>query len=381
MASIAEAARTAATSTLDLLGAAAERGDLAGTIAHALRSGHLLFLLADDSHAAIVGEMAAALGRRFPEPRWPPRLALTPGPRGLALIGCDYGAARPLTHQVEALVRPGDVLLAVAAGQPSPDLLGALGIAAAQGAVVAGLGLPPSAIQADPVISLPEAPTERLVECQLALANALAETLAQQLPPERPADLPPALERFRCANCNAALAVPRHLAGRRGMCPHCYNNTILAPDSPAPDNESRSHMRFALRQCRLAVALAPENKPPVPLPGRTTFENLSPGGLLFSLADSAVELQPDDPLLVEITTPAFRRPLAVRGRVNRVTREATLTRIGVVFGELPPASAERLRILESNLVLRHLAPHQDEPPEGEPPPSSTPDPDPRMATP
>lgn len=351
-------ASSALTATRALLDAATERGDVAQAAADALRAGRILYLLADTARGALAEEIAASLRRRFPDPLWPPVIPLTAGTRLLALIGCEHGASGPLSHQAEMLLCQGDVALLVLNSELSPDLLSAAALAVTQGATVAGLGMPPSPIQANPAILLPEAPVERLIECQLALGNALAEALARLLPAERPADVEPALVSFGCMNCDAPLTIPRHLAGRRGVCPYCFNNTTLAPDLPTPENEKRAHMRFALRQVALRVSLVSPTRAPLQLPGQIVLENLSPGGLLFTLIDSRLELQPDDPLLIELSTPAFQRPLTLNGSVKRVTREAKLCRVGVAFRELRPAIAERLHILESNLVLRHLSPRE-----------------------
>jgi len=366
MASLCQTAADAATAAAAHLRSATERGDVAQAVADAARAGHIVFLLADTAQTALADEIAAALRRRFPSDPWPPLLAITASARPLALLGCEYGVASPLTRQAEMLVRASDVVLVLAGARPSTDLLGAVERAVLRGAVVVGLGLPPSTVVAHPGITLPEAggtasdrqavrPVEQLIACQLALGHALADALAAQLPAEHPPDVRPALVFFGCINCNATLTIPRHLAGRRGVCPYCYNNTILAPDLSAPVSERRARMRFALREVALRVSLAPPGGSPLLLPGTATLGNLSTGGALFTIADSRVEVQPGDPLLIELTTPAFQRSLDLRGVVKRVTREANLTHIGLAFGDLAPAVAERLRILESNLVLRNLA--------------------------
>jgi len=354
MPSLPEQARHAARSSLALLDAAAEQGDLSQAAADALLGGHVLILLADPSHGCLAEQIAAATRRRFPNDLWPPLLAITADARALALIGCEDGAANPLAQQAEMLVRAGDVVVVLAGAKPSADLVVASVLAASQGAAVAGLGLPPCDLRAQLAVTLPDAPAERLIEAQLALGHALVEGLAQRLPAEAPSGVEPALLRSACTNCGAALAIPRHLAGRRGVCPSCYNNTALAPEFAPPDGEKRVHMRFSLRDCVLRVELAPPQKPPIPLPGQIALENLSFGGLLFAIAGSPVELQPNDPLHLELQTPAFLSPLALHGIVVRVTREAALHRVGVVFRDTPPAIAERLRVLERNLVLRHL---------------------------
>ena len=354
MATLAELAAQAHRDELDLLAAASARGDLAATTAEALGAGRALFLLAEGAQSTLAHHVADAIRRPFDDDVWPPVATIVADTRPLALIGCDYAVARPITHQVEMLVRTGDVAMVLADPEPSADLRGAVGLAASQGAVVAGLGLPPCGIQADPAVALPAAPADRLALCQLALGRALARALRERLPAEHPPGVEPALIAFECANCGAALTVRRHLAGRTGVCPCCYNNTVLAPGHD-PDHEHRASLRFALRQCTLQVALAPRDKPLVALPGDLALENLGSGGLRFAAPRCPIDLQPGNRLVMELDTPAFRSPILLDGSINRVVREADLHRVGVVFDPLTPATAERLRILERNLVLRNLA--------------------------
>ena len=354
MASLTELACQAQREELELLEAATVRGDVAATVADALIAGRTLFVLGEQAQTPLARHIADAVRRPFTSDIWPPVVTVTADTRPLALIGCAYGLSRPISQQVEMLVRTGDVVLVVAGREPSADVTAATGLAASQGAVVAGLGLPPCGVQADPAIALPEAPPDRLAECQLALGHALAAALPDMLPAEHPADVEPALIPFGCTNCGVALTVLRHLAGRRGVCPHCCNNTVLGPGS-GDGADQRASLRFALRQCTLKVALAPPGRPLVAVPGQTALENLGRGGLLFAIADCVLELQPGDRLVMELETPAFQQPLELGGAVNRVTREAGLHRIGVVFADCTPATAERLRILERNLVLRNLA--------------------------
>lgn len=356
MSILADQACQAQRDELALLEAATARGDLAATVAEALLAGRVLYVLADGSQGPLATQIADAVGQCFGSPVWPPVVALTPDTRLLALVGSDHRADRPLAEQAELLVRPGDVVMVLTDGQPGADLTAAADHARSQGAAVAGLGLPPSGLEADPAIGLPEAPPARLAACQLALGQALAGELAARLPAEPP-DADPAMVAFPCTNCAAALAVVRHLAGRRGVCPHCYNNTILAPDHA--DNEHRAHLRFALRECALAVALAPPDKPLIGLPGQIALENISPGGLLFGAVDCPLELRPGDHLVIELTTPAFKQPVELSGTVNRVTREAARHVVGVVFADCSAAALERLRVLERNLVLRNLAARPD----------------------
>jgi len=354
MATLADRATQSQRECVALLYAAEARGDLAATAADALLLGRVLFVLADGAGAPLAEQIAAAIRSPFAAAAWPPVLTVTQDPSALALVGSDYAVARPICQQVELLARAGDVALVLAPPEPSADLAGAAALAASQGVTVAGLGLPPCPIDADPAVILHEAAAAQIAACQIALGLALADTLAERLPPEPPAGVDAPVVVFGCTNCGGPLVAVRHLAGRQGVCPHCYNNTTLAPGTDG-GGEQRASLRFALRQCTLGVALAPPNRPLVAVPGRIELENLGRGGLLFAVADCTVHLDPGDRVVMELTTPAFAQPLELTGSILRITREADRHCIGVVFTGLAPATAERLRILERNLVLRNLA--------------------------
>lgn len=352
--SLLDSARRAAQEALDLLARAAEDDDVVDTVARSVEAGHVLFLLAEGSSGWLAEAVASSIRGHFRQAHWPPVLLLTDETRLLTLIGCDYDAADPLCRQVETLARQGDVVVLLTGRQASSDAVGAARLAAGQEAIVAALGAPPPAAECQASVTLPEAAAGQVARCQLLLGQALAAGLAGRLPTDRPDDVPSALLTFPCANCGATLAVPRHLAGHRGTCPVCYNNTQLARDA-APHTEHRAHMRFALRECTVAAWLTSADQPTVAVPGEIRLENLSRGGLLFVVGGCPLEIQPDDAVLIDLTTPAFEHPLRVAGTVNRVTREAARQHVGVVFESPPPAVAERLRLLERNIVLRNLA--------------------------
>ena len=355
MASLAEEARRAARQCVELLDRATEEGDAAEAVAESLRTGHILFLIAASPSAWVSAAIAAHIRGSHADPAWPPVLAITDDTGLLALVGCGYETAEPLRRQAELLVAQGDAAVLLGPCGVSAQLRDAAQAAAAQGAVVVSLGTPPSGVEARASIALPDAQPAQLARCQLALGHALAAGLAARLPVERPSDVEPALLSFRCPNCGSPFAVPRRLAGRHGTCPHCYGNLTLPSAGGAGEDEGRAHLRFALRECTLAVSLAQVGEPALAVPGQTQLTNLSRGGLLFVTGGCPVEIQPGDSLLIDIATPAFEHPLRVACSAVRVTREAARQHVGVVFGELPPAVAERLRLLERTVVLRSLA--------------------------
>jgi len=354
MSGLIASARDTVQQVAALLWEVTEDGDLVAFVAEALTSGHVLFVVADDPNSWLAEETAAALRRGFVDEAWPPVFSVVPDSGSLSLFGRDYGVDHPLRLQCEILMRAGDVVLLLPGAEATEELLDVAAIAAARHATVASLGPALPDIEASPHIALPHDNPGVLTCSQLGLAHAFAAALTAALPAAPPADLRPAVEFFRCANCSHPLTVPSHIVGRLGTCPYCHNNTTLGSSQALADGDPRRRMRFALRDCELHLALAPPDLPSTPIQAQTQLENLSRGGLLVALINSPVDVQPDDTLLVQIHVPAFEQPLELLGNAARVTREGSIQHVGILFVSLEPTVAERLRILEENVVLRNV---------------------------
>jgi D-sedoheptulose 7-phosphate isomerase len=103
------------------------------------RGGKVLFIgnggsAADAQHAA-----AEMVGRMLLERRPLPAIALTTDTSNLTAIGNDYGYDQVFVRQVQALARPGDVLVAISTSGNSKNVVLAVEVAKAQGCKIISL--------------------------------------------------------------------------------------------------------------------------------------------------------------------------------------------------------------------------------------------------
>ncbi len=117
--------------------AALER--LAAAVRAAWDGGGRLLVCGNGGSAADAQHIVAELVGRFERdrPGWP-ALALTVNTSVLTAVANDHGFAAVFARQVEALGRPGDVLLAISTSGRSPNCLAAVAAARERGLVTAG---------------------------------------------------------------------------------------------------------------------------------------------------------------------------------------------------------------------------------------------------
>ena len=112
---------------------------MAEAVLAALRGGHRIYLCGNGGSAAdcqhIAGEF---VGRFMMERSALPCVALTTDTSILTSISNDYSFDAVFERQVEALVREGDVLIALSTSGNSPNVLRAVEAAKARGAVTLG---------------------------------------------------------------------------------------------------------------------------------------------------------------------------------------------------------------------------------------------------
>lgn len=176
---------------------AAAAASLAGSVAAgvtcceaALRQGGSLFICGNGGSAAESQHFAAELTGRFRRERrgWPV-VALTTDTSALSAIANDYGFAEVFARQVEALGRPGDVLVVLSTSGRSANVVEAATRARGRGlAVVAITGPEAGALGplADVVIAAPGASAARVQEVHLAVLHAMCEELEAALAPDAP---------------------------------------------------------------------------------------------------------------------------------------------------------------------------------------------------
>jgi D-sedoheptulose 7-phosphate isomerase len=139
---------------------------------------------ADAQHLATEFVSALTLDRERPAMR---AIALTTDTSALTAIANDFGVERMFARQVEALGRPGDVLLAISTSGNSANVLAAaarareLGIGVIALSGHSGGGLAPLA---DVAIRVPSTQTAHIQECHLAIEQLLASLVESALYPE-----------------------------------------------------------------------------------------------------------------------------------------------------------------------------------------------------
>jgi D-sedoheptulose 7-phosphate isomerase len=146
-------------------------------MAEALRRGQKLLFAGNGGSAADAQHLAAEFVNRFIKERpGLPAIALTTDSSALTAIGNDLGFDEVFARQVEALGRPGDVLVAISTSGNSPNVLRAveaagrlglltIGFTGGSGGRLAGL--------AEIVFVVPSGETPRIQETHITLGHAL----------------------------------------------------------------------------------------------------------------------------------------------------------------------------------------------------------------
>jgi D-sedoheptulose 7-phosphate isomerase len=157
-------------------------GDLeriAGLMINALAGGGRIFWLGNGGSAADSQHLASELVGRFERER--PGLAaiaLTTDSSALTAIGNDYGFDQVFARQVEALCRPGDLVIGISTSGNSPNVLRALEKARDMGIATAALtGRDGGHLKelADASLIAPAANTARIQEAHLLAGHILCD--------------------------------------------------------------------------------------------------------------------------------------------------------------------------------------------------------------
>jgi D-sedoheptulose 7-phosphate isomerase len=159
--------------------------EAASLITDCLKSGGKILLFGNGGSAADAQHVAAELVGRFVRERdGLPAVALTTDSSILTAVGNDYGFDRIFARQVQALGRPGDVVIALSTSGNSPNVLEGvkaakqgklktIGLSGNQGGLLAG--------QADMTITIPSDSTARIQECHITIGHLLCELVEREL--------------------------------------------------------------------------------------------------------------------------------------------------------------------------------------------------------
>jgi D-sedoheptulose 7-phosphate isomerase len=164
---------------------AAAVAELADRYAACVRSGGTLFFAGNGGSAADAQHLATEYVVRYQANRPPLRAqALTTDTSLLTACANDLGFSEVFARQVEALARPGDLLVLHSTSGESPNVLAAAQAAKARGVgVVAFLGKSggPLRALADVAVVVPSDDTARIQEIHLALEHAICGLVEEQL--------------------------------------------------------------------------------------------------------------------------------------------------------------------------------------------------------
>jgi len=158
-------------------------GMLADSVLGAWQSGGKLLVCGNGGSAADSQHLAAELVGRFRRvrPGWA-AVALTTDTSALTAISNDFGFEEVFARQVEALGRPGDVLLVISTSGDSANCRAAVHRARALGLRCHGLlGRGGGALvgEVDQALVVPAVDTPRIQELHLLMIHALCELLEE----------------------------------------------------------------------------------------------------------------------------------------------------------------------------------------------------------
>lgn len=177
-----QAADTHRDAAAALGGVLAEAATLCET---ALAGNGTVLVCGNGGSAAESQHFAAELAGRFRRERraWP-AVALTTDTSVLTAVANDYGYALVFARQVEALGRPGDVLVAISTSGSSENVVAAARRARELGLrVIAVTGPDPGPLgaAADVVVAAPGASTAHVQEVHLSLLHAMCDEIEAAL--------------------------------------------------------------------------------------------------------------------------------------------------------------------------------------------------------
>ena len=158
---------------------------IAAAMAEAFRNGGKVVLFGNGGSAADAQHVAAELVNRFLMERKPlPAVALTTDTSILTAMANDLGFDCVFARQVEALVRPGDVVVGLSTSGNSENVLQGLRAARECGATTVGLtGRDGGRLKdvADICFCAPSDNTPRIQEVHITVLHAICEAVEREL--------------------------------------------------------------------------------------------------------------------------------------------------------------------------------------------------------
>ena len=157
---------------------------MAEAVLAALRAGHCVYLCGNGGSAADCQHIAGEFVGRFMMERAPlPAVALTTDTSVLTCLGNDYSFDEIFERQVNALLKKGDVLIALSTSGNSPNVLRAVKAAKARGAIALGFsGRSGGKLKdaADICLVAPAEASPRIQELHITCAHVLCELVERR---------------------------------------------------------------------------------------------------------------------------------------------------------------------------------------------------------
>jgi len=161
--------------------------DAAQMLIDTFASGNKLLVMGNGGSAADAQHFAAEMvGRFLMERRALPAISLTTDTSALTAIGNDYGFDKVFSRQVEALARPGDVVVGISTSGNSENIALALQSARKLGCrTIALLGRDGGKIRdlVDIPLIIPSSATPRIQEGHITVIHIMCDLLEQGLFP------------------------------------------------------------------------------------------------------------------------------------------------------------------------------------------------------
>lgn len=167
------------------LGNTTEIGAAVRRIYKALLSGGKILLVGNGGSAAEAQHIAAEMVGRFRLERAAlPAVSLCTDPSVVTALGNDFGYEHVFARQVEALARPGDVLVGITTSGGSPNVVRALEAAKAKSCFTIGLSgenTGPIKDLCDVLIAVPSNVTARIQEAHTTIGHIICELVEKLL--------------------------------------------------------------------------------------------------------------------------------------------------------------------------------------------------------
>ena len=159
--------------------------EIADVIIKAYKDKRCVYLIGNGGSAADAQHIAGELIGRFKINRRPlPAIALTTDTSVITAIANDFGYETCFARQIEALAKPGDILLAFSTSGNSKGILNAVQVAKSLRAITIGFtgkdgGLLKSVV--DICLKIPSDNTPRIQECHITVGHIICSIVEKEI--------------------------------------------------------------------------------------------------------------------------------------------------------------------------------------------------------